>query len=45
MFLQMSKIDVSGLFLGGGGGGFGIIVVMGKGCLQVFLVLMILLFN
>lgn len=38
-FLQASKIDVSGLFLGDGGGWVGIIVVMGKSCLQEFLVL------
>lgn len=40
MILQASKIDVRGL-LGGGcrGGGVAVIVVLGKGCVQVFLVL------
>lgn len=43
MILQASKIDVRGLLggFGGGcrGGGVAVIVVLGKGCVQVFLVL------
>lgn len=42
MILQASKIDVRGLLGGFGGcrgGGVAVIVVLGKGCVQVFLVL------
>lgn len=39
MILQASKIDVRGLLGGCRGGGVAVIVVLGKGCVQVFLVL------
>lgn len=38
-YKRVKSMLTSGLFLGDGGGWVGIIVVMGKSCLQVFLVL------